>query len=183
MKKNKLNFQEFKDNSKKSQVIADMSDVVDNFLKLKDKIDKLQQEQEQLEAQLIQRARQEYENNARMQEFCKTYNVTGNKYKGLQITFSDKFKSLPLELQKTLIKSNKQLAKYFDTKRDIKLSKTDPETVSELLNILGADKFNKYFTVKVYTVTKSGFDKVQFTLPDEIRNVVQQYKPSVKKMA
>jgi len=181
MKKAKLNFEEFVDNSQKSQIIEDSTELAEEFLKTAEKIEKLQEKQTAIESQLIERVRSEYEANGKKGSFCKTYNVKGATKKGVQITFSDKFKSLPSELKKTLSKAGKNVAQYFDTKRDIVLSKTDPETVSELLDILGADNFNKYFKVKVATITKKGFDKAQFNLPKEIRSMVKQYKPSVKK--
>jgi hypothetical protein len=68
---------------------------------------------------------------------------------------------------------------YFKEKRDIKLIDTKDETIELLLELLG-DKFTEIFEVKLELAVTERMNEEQFSLPEEIRDFVKQYKPAVK---
>ena len=69
---------------------------------------------------------------------------------------------------------------YFEEKRNIKLNKTDDETIELLMKTLGETKFLEIFDIEVSTITVSEMDRKQFELPESSRNLIKQYKAAMK---
>ena len=67
----------------------------------------------------------------------------------------------------------------FDEVRTLTLKKTDDDSIRFLLETLGPDVFQEFFDVRMEIKPKEGFDQRQFDLPESVRALARQAKPSV----
>ena len=94
--------------------------------------------------------------------------------------FSDRFTALPSK--ETLLEGlgQERYGQLFTEERKLALKpeRTDDASIRFLLERLGPT-FRDYFDVEIEVKPKSGFDQRQFELPDNLRQAVRQFKPSV----
>lgn len=134
-----------------------------------------------LEAQLLEKVAPEYEGAARGGSFSKTINVQGKFTPGVQISWKDQFKDLPLDSE-SMLRSvlGDRFTAYFEQVRKITLADTSDEAVQTILNKLGETLFKKYFSIDIRIGCKADMDRRRWELPEQIKNSLQQYKPSLK---
>lgn len=133
-----------------------------------------------LEGQLLELVRPEYEAGAKG-DFHKTYNLAGKETPGVQVSYKDMFKQIPLDKEPALrSRLGEMFDSYFRQARDISLIDTSDDGIEALLEKLGPDLFQKFFKVEMYIGTKPDLDRKQFQLPPEVQMVVQQYKAALK---
>lgn len=104
------------------------------------------------------------------------------------ITFKDAFTKISKEVAdqlKSILKN--KFNNYFKEKRTIaiKASITEDDKnyvkiIEFLLEKLGEEKFLEIFDVELVTVPIEDFDKKQFEVSEDVRNLVQQYKPALR---
>ena len=134
-----------------------------------------------LEAQLLEKVVPEYQEHATSGDFSKTFNVAGQETPGVQVSFKDAFKKIPLEKESALKAAmGDKYDTYFYQKREITVVDTSDAGVAILLAKLGPDDFRKFFKIEMSVGTKPDMDRKQFELPGAVRLAVQQYKPALK---
>lgn len=134
-----------------------------------------------LESQVLDIVRPEYEKHTRSGDFAKTFNVAGTETPGVQISFKDMFKKIPLDREAELKdRMGDKYDTYFFQKRDLSLTDTSDETITLLLEKLGPDTFKRIFKIEMSVGTKPDLDRKQFELPEDVRMTVEQYKPALK---
>ena len=99
------------------------------------------------------------------------------------VTYKDAFLKISAEISQQLksILGNK-FENFFKEKRIIKLKETatDDQTITLLLNKLGEEKFLEIFDIEIVTVTNEDMDRKQFQLPEDARNLINQFKASLR---
>ena len=132
------------------------------------------------ESQLLEHARAKYEQRAKAGDYSASLTFTGAKTPGVRVSFSDRFNKIPVESKERLVEAaGERYSQLFDESRVLTLRKTDDASILHLLKTLGQETFQEFFEVKLEIKPKSGFAQRQFELPDDVRGVVTQYKPSV----
>lgn len=135
-----------------------------------------------LESQLLEKVCVEYEDGAK-NDFHKTYNVAGKETPGVQVSYKDQFKSIPIEKAtalKAAMGSEEKYNQYFYQKRELSLLDTSDTTIELILGQLGEELFTKLFKVELGIGTCPDMDRKQFSLPVAVRMAVIQYKPATK---
>lgn len=134
-----------------------------------------------LEAELLEQVYPEYEAGAKS-DFNKTYNLAGTNTPGVQVSYKDSFKEIPLEKESFLRERlGDKFNQYFEQVRKISLLDTSNDTISLLLEKLGEETFARIFKIEMSVGTRTDMDRRQFELPEDIRkNVCQQYKAALK---
>jgi len=159
-------------------VLTNCVEQVDSFLKAKRNLDKAKASYQTALDDVVKPARYEYVKRGGTKDHTKSVDLAGST-SDVKVTFSDKFKELPAndDLKKS---AGGSFDKYFMPTRKIELQKTDDETIGELIEALGPDKFQDIFKIKLTYKTKPGFDRDQFSAPVTVRNLAEQYAPQVK---
>lgn len=131
---------------------------------------------------LLEKVTPAYEEHARSGKFSKTFDVAGEDTPGVQVSYKDCFRIIPLEKEVLLKKMLGDRYDYFFFQaREISLKDVSDATVTVLLAKLGPEDFKKFFSIELWVGTQPDMDQKQFELPDEIRlTAVQQYQPSLK---
>lgn len=133
------------------------------------------------QAKLIEVARPLYEQKAKVGAFSKSLNFEGETTAGIQVTWRDQFKDLSVDMEKELRTAmGSKFDHYFEIRRDLKLQDPSDEVIAKLMKLLGEDEFFKLFQVKQVIRTKSDMDRNQFGLPEEVRNLLEQFAPALK---
>lgn len=133
-----------------------------------------------LEGQLLEQVRPEYEDGAKG-DFNKTYNLAGKETPGVQVSYKDSFKKIPLDKEPFLqSRMGEMYDGYFRQAREISLIDTSDDGIEALVEKLGPELFQKFFKVEMFIGTKPDMDRKQFQLPPDVREVVQQYKAALK---
>lgn len=131
------------------------------------------------EGQLLEIVRPEYEGHAKAGNFAKTFNVAGDETPGVQVSYKDMFKKVPLERESEL---RERLGDKFDNfyyqKRDLSLKDTSDEVVTLLLQKLGEDTFRNIFKIEISIACKPDMDRKQWELAEDCRP--EQYKAALK---
>src|SRR6185295_12028284 len=122
-----------------------------------------------------------YEQKAKVGAFSKSLNFEGETTSGIQITWRDQFKDLSVDMEKELRTAmGSKFDHHFEIKRDLKLNDPSDEVIAMLMDILGEERFFKLFNVKQTIRAKSDMDRNQFGLPEEVRNLLEQFAPALK---
>lgn len=133
------------------------------------------------EANLIEVAKQLYEENALGGHFSKSLNFDGTQTNGMQVTFQDKFQNIPIEHDaelKSILKD--KFDSLFTEKRVLKLNDTSDKTIALLQQKLGEKLFLELFSIDLALSVNDDMDRTQFNLPENVRPFLKQAKPSCK---
>lgn len=155
----------------------------DEYVALRAQIADLEARANVLESGIVIVSGRIYSERALSGNFAKSMNLDGETTPGVQVTYSDKFSTIEAdsEAESELRKAvGKRFDELFEEKREISLEKSDDATIQLLLEKLGEEAFAEIFKVKVRIAAKKGFDKIQFELPPQVREIVKQASPSVK---
>jgi len=129
------------------------------------------------ESDLLQAAKEVYEERFKMQKFAKSFAFLGKVHSAMKVTFKDKFSDLQKNTEPRLRELlGEKFDSFFEKKREIKLLDTSDETVSLLVEKLGPEKFKDIFQIEVKIKVKPDMDRRQFELPQEIRAMLTQDK-------
>lgn len=135
------------------------------------------------EADLLAITSRIYAERAENGKFAKSMNIDGETTAGVQVVYADKFSAIdadsPAEasLREAL---GSKFDSLFTEKRTVALDKTDDATIELLIEKLGEKLFLEIFKVRVQIAPVEGFDKLQFELPSQVRELVKQSKASVR---
>jgi hypothetical protein len=164
----------------KVPVVAGYGPGVDELVRRKHAFKQAETELAMAETEFLPTARRLYEERARQGNFSKSLNFAGEKTAGARVAFSDRFTAMPVEAKPALVEAlGERYDVLFDEARALTLRKTDDDSIRFLLQRLGPDVFQEFFEVKVAIKPKDGFDQRQFELPESVRGLVTQFKPSV----
>jgi len=131
-----------------------------------------------LEGQLLEIVTPEYQSRVKS-DFQGTFNIAGEETPGVQISFKDAFKKIPIERQAELQEIlGDHFGDFYFQKRDLSLTDTSDETITMLMEKLGDDTFRAVFKIDLSVGTVPGMDRKQFELPEEARP--EQYKGALK---
>jgi hypothetical protein len=168
--------------AKKSKVpvVPGFEEVADEVAEKKRRLKQAETEAAMAEEQLLGDARQIYADRAKAGNFTKSLNFAGKQTGGVRVSFTDRFSALPIEAKESLIESlGDRYSLIFDEVRMLTVKKTDDDSIRFLLETLGPEVFQQFFEVRVEIKPKEGFDQRQFDLPDSVRSLARQAKPSV----
>lgn len=163
-------------------MISGLESKADQLAGLYDAFKQAEAEFRALEGEVLVETDSLYEKRAQDGQFSKSLNLEGNKTNGIQVTYQNKFVSIPSENEgelKTIL--GEKFNTYFEQKRDLKLQVTDDKTIQLLIDKLGEKVFFEIFSIDVSIVPKGDMDRNQFNLPEQARAFLKQYKASVKK--
>lgn len=134
-----------------------------------------------VEAELLAKVDGIYAENAKHGVFSKSFNLPGFETPGVQVTYQDRFSAIPSENEETLkIMLGDKYNEFFDEKRELSLSDTSDSTVELLMKKLGEDLFLRLFNIRLTISAKKDMDRKQFSLSDDARSFIKQFKASVK---
>jgi hypothetical protein len=168
--------------AKKSKVpvVPGFEEVADEVATAKRRLKQAETEAAMAEERLLQDARQIYAARAKAGNFSKSLNFAGKQTGGVRVSFTDRFSALPIETKDTLVELlGERYAVMFDEARTLTVKKTDDDSIRFLLETLGPETFQQFFDVKIEIKPKEGFDQRQFDLPESVRSLARQAKPSV----
>jgi hypothetical protein len=129
------------------------------------------------------RVRKDYEDGKASQGSFKLTDKTGNPV--IMTTYKNAFTQIPIEQEDTIrdlmTAAGKNFDQYFTPSYEIKMKDTSINGVAKLIELLGEEKFEKYFEVSKQTIKVcDNMDSMQFDLPEEVKPFVKQYKASFK---
>ncbi|KPL05705.1 hypothetical protein AMJ85_11100 [candidate division BRC1 bacterium SM23_51] len=166
----------------KVPIVSGHEEIADQAVEKKRTFKQAETEWKMAEEQVLQEASAIYGNRAKAGNFSKSLNFAGRETAGVQVRFSDKFSVLPAETKNTLTETlGERYGQTFEEVRTLTLKqeKTDDESIRFLLERLGPEVFAQFFEVEVQVKPKPGFDRAQFDMPDSVRPLFRQAKPSV----
>ena len=167
----------------KTPVVAGHEAAADAANLAKQQFKQAETEKEMADEAIIEVARREYETRACGGAFTKTISFPGASTPGVQVSFMDKWRDLPIDLRPAIVgEVGPEFATLFEEHRRLTLKKTDDETIRFLLDALGGETFQAIFEIAVVLHPRSGFDQRQFELSDNVRQLAGQYKPSIKNL-
>ena len=168
----------------KTPVVAGHEAAADAANLAKQQFKQAETEKEMADEAIIEVARREYETRTRGGGFTKAISFPGATTPGVQVSFMDKWRDLPIDLKPAIVGEvgPEKFSMLFEEHRRLTLKKTDDETIRFLLDTLGGDVFQDIFEIAVVLHPRSGFDQRQFELSDHVRQLAGQYKPSVKNL-
>lgn len=134
----------------------------------------------ELESKLLPIAAETYAINATNDHHCKSLVVCGRSTPGVSVTFSDRFRDVSIDSKAILEKSlGKRFKEVFEVKRSLTLKKTDDATIEKLIRAVGKETFLEIFEIRQSLAVRKNVDQMQFSLPDEVKSVLEQTKPSI----
>jgi hypothetical protein len=132
-----------------------------------------------LESNLIQEVMPEYKSLAKQEKFSKTISVPGEDTPGVKLSWKDMFSKLDINQEKFLKdKLGERYQVCFKQERSLQLLDTSDAALSLLQEKLGED-FLKLFQIKLSLACQENMDQKQFNLPDPVKNLLVQSKPSL----
>ena len=134
---------------------------------------------------IAERVRKDYEAGRATQGSFKLTDKSGNPV--IMTTYKNAFTQIPIEQEDTIRDlmnaDGKKFEAYFTPSYEVKMKDTSIDGVAKLIEMLGEENFEKYFEVSKQTIkVNENMDSMQFSLPEEVKPFVKQYKPSFKKI-
>lgn len=159
---------------------------VDKIRTLKAEIDNNETELELLFNDVLKSAEQERNKMLSNNGYFSSVKVYGTNGESIIISWKDKYNKIPLQNYnelKELLSSNTD--NYFEKKMTIKVKEEIAEQdLKELILLIGADKFSKFFEVErwIEPTSKYTFEKHLFDekIREKLDLIVKQYKPALK---
>jgi hypothetical protein len=158
--------------------------LVDRVIKMKNDLEDMQREYEQVEGELTVKTFDVYEAARKDGNYSSSIFAPGQKTNGAMVVYSDKFSNLPSEAEADLRAKDPNYDKHFVEVRKLTVKRDAGKTISDktietLIDALG-DDFEKIFEVKVEVGTVKGFAEMWEDVPDTVKEMVRQAKPSVR---
>jgi len=167
-----------------NHVLTGQEALVDKVITLKKKLADAEVEYAQVEQQLTDAGYTVYDQYRSQGQYDPAVFAKGIKTNGAMIIWSDKFSTLDSEMEAELRAKDPNYAKHFVEVRELKVKKDAGKTISDatiekLMTALGPD-FENIFDVKVALGTVKGFAEMWNEVPDSVKDVLKQAKPSVR---
>jgi len=165
-------------------VLKGQDELVDKVIKMKNDLENMERQYEQLESELTSKAFSLYSEVRTDGNYSSSIFAPGAATNGALIVYSDKFSNLPSESEEELRNLDSNYEKHFVEVRKLTVKKDAGKTISnktveKILAALG-DEFENIFDVKVEIGTRPGFAEVWNEVPESVRAIVKQAKPSVR---
>ena len=165
-------------------VLKGQDELVDKVIKMKNDLENMERQYEQLESELTSTAFSLYSEVRTDGNYSSSIFAPGAATNGALIVYSDKFSNLPSESEEELRNLDSNYEKHFVEVRKLTVKKDAGKTISnktveKILAALG-DEFENIFDVKVEIGTRPGFAEVWNEVPESVRAIVKQAKPSVR---
>lgn len=174
---------EAKPGKKKSDVpeMKGFENLSDSVVKAYEKKAQAEAEFRVAEAEILREAQVLYESRATRNEFSKSLDFIGKEGPGVQITWQDKFSSIPISDEPALRKAfGSKFDEMFEEKRELRLVDTSDKAIKILVDLLGAPAFKKLFEISVTYQAKPNMDVAQFKVSEKARGMLRQTKPALK---
>jgi hypothetical protein len=169
-------------------VVSGSEILVDQVVKMKKELEDLEAKYAEVEGSLKDISYEAYCEARKRGQFSNSILCEGKDTNGCMQVYSDKFSTLPTEMEKKLRDLDPDYDKHFYEKRTLKIKCDQGKTISdarieEILQALG-DKFDTYVEVKVEIGAKPGTAENWEELPPSIQDVLRdlQAKPSTRNL-
>jgi len=169
-------------------VVGGHGTLVDDVVRMKKELEDLEQRYAEVEGSLKEISYKEYCEARARGQFSNSIVCEGKSTNGCMQVYSDKFSTLPSEMEAQLRKLDPDYEKHFYEKRELKVKPDAGKTISDerieaILEALG-ENFDKFFEVKVSIGAKPGTAENWEELPPSIQDVLRdlQAKPSTRNL-
>jgi hypothetical protein len=174
-----------KKSSSTSPALSTQKALVDEVVRMKKELEDMENAQQQLQGELDSFSRTVYDDARKNGTYTSTVFAEGDKSNGIMVVYSDKYSVLPMEKMEELQKLDKKYNDHFVEVREIKVVKDAGKTISDatiekLMKALGEDEFFKIFEIKQSIGCVKGMAEKIDELPDQIKNMLVQCKPSFR---
>ncbi len=169
--------------------IQGAEELVDKVINLKKELEDLEVAYAATESELINVAYEKYDEERKNRRYSNSIIAEGKETNGAAIIFSDKFSNLPIEMEAELRKKDPRYDDHFVEVRKLEVKRDNGKTISdeligkimEALEKAGLD-FDEIFNVKVEIGTKKGLAERFNELPENVKGILKQAKPSIRNL-
>jgi len=173
-----------KTKSSSKPTLSGQEALVDKVIKMKNALEDMQRQYEQLEGELTDQTQTVYSSARTEGQYSSSIFVPGKATNGAMVVYSDKFSNLPSEAEADLKAKDPQYDRHFVEVRKLTVKRDAGKTISDkmintIIEALGED-FEKVFDVKIEIGTVKGFAELYDEVPDTVKELVRQAKPSVR---
>lgn len=165
-------------------VLSGQADLVDKVIKMKNDLEDMERQYEQVEGELLEKTFDVYSDTRKDGQYSNSIFAEGKATNGAMVVYSDKFSNLPSDMEAELRQKDPNYDKHFVEVRKLTVKRDAGKTISDklierLIEALG-DDFEKVFDVKVEIGTVKGFAEIWEEVPESIREMMKQAKASVR---
>ena len=167
------------------EVPQEVKEKVTRIRELKRMIEGLETEYDLLGAEVTENVKGTREMLMHKNGYMSSVKIPDTNGESITIAWIDNYSKIALDkrdMLKNILKG--MYDDYVSTNILIKVRDVDENSLRELVNMVGAENFPRFFEVERWLRPTSRFTQEQHTLEDEIRvqllGLVRQYKPAVK---
>jgi len=98
------------------------------------------------------------------------------------VIWSHSYSKIPIDNEELLKENVPNYDNYFEQKTEIKVKDVTENTLSELINLVGAENFSRFFEVERWISPTEKFTEDSWKIPsmDNLTGIIKQKKPSVR---